>query len=35
MSTDIAAFQNLLRRLSDGLYELLVTIRCDTDYVEY
>ena len=32
---DIDALQNLLRRRSDGRYELLVTIRRDTDYVEY
>lgn len=35
MSTDTAAFQKLLRRRSDGRYELLVTIRRDIDYVEY
>lgn len=35
MSTDTAALQKLLRRRSDGRYELLVTIRRDTDYVEY
>ena len=35
MGTDTAALQNLLRRRSDGRYELLVTIRRDTDYVEY
>ena len=35
MGTDTAALQKLLRRRSDGRYELLVTIRRDTDYVEY
>lgn len=35
MSTDTAALQKLLRRRSDGRYELLVTIRRDTDYAEY
>lgn len=35
MSTDTAALQKLLRRRSDGRYELLVTIRRDTDYEEY
>lgn len=35
MSTDTAALQKLLRRRPDGLYELLVTIRRDTDYAEY
>ena len=35
MSTDTAALQKLLRRRSDGRYELLVTIRRDIDYVEY
>lgn len=35
MGTDTAALQKLLRRRSDGRYELLVTIRRDTDYEEY
>lgn len=35
MSTDTAVLQKLLRRRSDGRYELLVTIRRDTDYAEY
>lgn len=35
MGTDTAALQKLLRRRSDGRYELLVTIRRDTDYAEY
>lgn len=35
MSTDTAALQKLLRRRSDGRYELLVTIRRDIDYAEY
>lgn len=35
MSTDTVALQKLLRRRSDGRYELLVTIRRDTDYEEY
>lgn len=35
MGTDTAALQKLLRRRSDGRYELLVTIRRDTDYMEY
>lgn len=35
MSTDTAALRKLLRRRSDGRYELLVTIRRDTDYAEY
>lgn len=35
MGTDTTALQKLLRRRSDGRYELLVTIRRDTDYVEY
>ena len=35
MSTDTAALQKLLRRRSDGRYELFVTIRRDTDYAEY
>lgn len=35
MGTDTAALQKLLRRRSDGRYELLVTIRRDTDYLEY
>lgn len=35
MGIDTAALQKLLRRRSDGRYELLVTIRRDTDYVEY
>lgn len=35
MGADTAALQKLLRRRSDGRYELLVTIRRDTDYAEY
>lgn len=35
MGTDTAALHKLLRRRSNGRYELLVTIRRDTDYVEY
>lgn len=35
MGTDTSALQKLLRRRSDGRYELLVTIRRDTDYEEY
>ena len=35
MGTDTVALQKLLRRRSDGRYELLVTIRRDTDYAEY
>ena len=35
MSPDTAALQKLLRRRSDGRYELLVIIRRDIDYEEY
>lgn len=32
---DTSALEKLLRRLSDGRYELLVVIRRDIDYEEY
>lgn len=35
MSTYTAALRKLLRRRSDGRFELLVIIRRDTDYEEY
>lgn len=35
MDNSSSALQKLLRRRSDGRYELLVTIRRDTDYEDY
>lgn len=35
MGDDTPALENLLRRRSDGRYELLVVIRRDIDYEEY